>query len=157
MLGNILANALWIFLPVAAAALTIRFWPHSDQQEFGRRLRDFWHQRRGVPLADQQAELTVRTAAARLRRRASDEAAKTPRHYSEHIKRLAKEEAMMLAAYDRTAAKEFLAWVESAPLQDILYPEAFKMVYRQIGREVAERLPTEKQLQDAMAALKVKG
>lgn len=157
MLGTILANVLWIFIPIAAGALAIRFWPHSDQQEYGRRLREFWRQRRGVSVSDQMAELTIRTAAARLRRRASDEAMKTPRHYSEHIKRFAKEEAMMLATYDRSAAKEFLAWAESAPLQDILYPDAFRMVYRQIGREVAERLPTEKHLQDAMAALKVKG
>lgn len=119
-------------LLVAAALLWLLLRPRSPQAEFAR-LHARWSadaKKRGLAPEQMTAEFQFRYAWARLRRLASDAAIAAPGNYKERLAQIASEEAEILALTDRGVAKRFLSVVDTAPLSDILYPDAFEAVYQ---------------------------
>lgn len=99
-------------------------------------------------------ELRLRMAAARLRRRTTEAVKRTPSKQAEIIRRLAKEEALRLAAFDKVMARQFLRWAEDAELGEILYPAAMAAVFRQARKRRPIHHETHR---DMHAALRVTG
>lgn len=99
-----------------------------------RMLGEFWQSRSDVPFSDQQTELKLRAAASRFRHLATEATLRDPARYAEHIKRLARHEAMKIAHTDKALARDFIAWADSAHLEEILYRKAVRLVLRRTGR-----------------------
>jgi hypothetical protein len=99
--------------------------PHQEyQRECDRWIDDC--RRRGLTGTQMAQELYFRQAWVRLRRQASDETLKRPAEHDKVIARIAKDEAMFLAKLDKDVARRFLKVVNTSPLGDILYDDAFK-------------------------------
>lgn len=140
MISDWLVLPAWIAAGLLVVAGILRIMPMHP-------LQIFWADRASTPFDQQQAELSLRMAAVRLRRRASLATIDSPGRYREHISRIAKEEAMKFT--DRAQARDFLAWAGSAPVGDILLPPAFKKVYR-LAAQAGRRPGTATELSDAL-------
>lgn len=140
----------WVALffgALLAIYLLHKHWPRSPQAMFAHHYRQWLAscRRRGLSPSQVNDEMQFRHAMARLRRRASEATLAWPEGYREEIARIAGEEATTLALVDRSLAKRFLAVVETAPLADILYPEAMEATNRVWAGEMvhaARRQPT---------------
>lgn len=80
--------------------------------------------------AEIDLEMTLRMAAAEFRHKVSMAVVAEPGRAEAIIIETAKEEALLMAATDRAAAKSFLAWVENAGMDEILHPAALRMVWK---------------------------
>ncbi len=120
-------------------------------------LQAFWRERRGVPFADQQAELTLRMTAATLRRRTSEAVLKAPAQWDPIVRRITDELALGLMTRNKELAQLFVAWAVTAPLQDILYPDAYKAAYQVMTRPRNMVLKTRAEhYEDLVASLRVR-
>ena len=141
-------------LVVAGIAIALpRLFRWSDDWHHASLYEDFRKARPTATAEERQAELRLREAAARLRRRASAAISRTPQRYAYHIKTIAAAEATLLAAIDRDAAKTFIAWAENAPLDELLHRGAYEQVRRHMKRRPAASRPARRQLADAISSL----
>jgi len=147
-----------LVFPLGCFALAIGYmafqtWPRSPEQEYRRLYAKFREQRAGATFEGRQAELSMRTAAARLRRRVSEATLRKPGAYREHLSKIATEEARGLR--DRTVANHFLNWAGNADMDEILYPAARRSVHNismAAGRRALRAIANE----DDIAALRVR-
>ncbi len=102
--------------------------------QFADGMADFNASRAGVPFADRQNELSLRCAAARIRQRASNAVLADPANYHAAIQKVIREESMQLAYLDRDQGIRLANWAGAAPLSDILYADAMKVVWNRIKK-----------------------
>lgn len=132
----------------------LKLLPKSQEQRFDALYRKFTQDRRGMSFADQQHEFALRSAAARLRRRASEAVLQRPQDHDAIIGEIIKDEAMVLASRDKGLGRSFVNWTGSMSLTDILYPEAFQATVA--WAKAANAKPRRRiNLRDSIAALNV--
>lgn len=152
MFSQYLNVPLWIVLGVAVV-MGVGAAVRAMRGETDILLNAFWRERADVPFAEQQVELTLRMAAAKVKRLVSEAVIADPAGYERHIARIVKSVAMEMAGVDRAAAKTFVSWAENAHLQELLYPKAFKLVWKLVSKP-GPALPPDA---DLVASLRVRG
>jgi hypothetical protein len=146
-----------VSVPALAVHLIDRYWQRTPAQTEMRLFERFMADARadGLGVVDALAELRLRTAFVRLRRRATELTLEDPRHAEQAIVKAAKEEALCLGVHSQAEARRFIRWAESCRADEILLPEAMKAWHRHLHRQadkVVDRR-TPQQVADSIAAL----
>lgn len=130
MIGNALLIAAAFPTTIGVFAFVIYLWEHrSHDAEYNGLVARFLHARRDVDFDAKQAELRLRTAAARLRASASRAVLRDPRRAHTAIAKAIEVEVVSIAHLDQTLAIQFGAWARGATMDELLYPLALRAAH----------------------------